>query len=97
MIGVHRLIDDLRAIGLAVEGPLGSNGLEWLIVNSVEVFGGRFDGATIRIAVPVPGDFPATPPGGLYVSPKIVPAALMSGLGVHDRNNETAGLLGEWQ
>jgi hypothetical protein len=97
MLGIHRLLVDLKGIRRDVDGPLLSNNWQWLIVNKYDVFGGRFDGLVIRIAVPVLDDFPSTPPGGFYVSPKIVPAALMGALNVHDRQSETEKLPGEWQ
>jgi hypothetical protein len=44
------------------------------------VNGGRFAGQTIRLGFDVPGDFPATPPSGPHVSPRLLP--LQQG-GVH--------------
>lgn len=95
--GINRLTKDLRAIGLTVEGPFSSGGLTWLIVAAYTIIGGRFAGHVVRIAVPVPPDYPQTPPGGLYVSPNIAPASEMGGLSIHDRSNETGQLPGVWQ
>ncbi len=96
-IGIDRMLQDFRALGQEVEGPFTSNGWEWAVVREFLVPGGRFAGNVIRIGVPAPADWPSTPPGGLYVSPRLVPPDQMAGLSVHDRGNETAGLSGEWQ
>lgn len=96
-IGVDRLLAELRSVGQAVDGPIASNGWRWVLIGKFEVIGGRFTGQIVQVAVPVPDDFPATPPGGFYVSPKIVPADQMAALNVHDRSNETAGIPGDWQ
>ena len=96
-IGVNRLIEDMRAIGHAATGPFASNGWEWLIIENYVIMVGRFAGQVVRLAIPVSADYPATPPGGLYISPCIVPTTEMGGLNIHNRANETAGLAGEWQ
>jgi hypothetical protein len=57
---------------------------------------GRFSGQVVKIAIAVPADYPQTPPGGLYVSPKLIPANEMQTLHIQDRQ-ETSGLPGEWQ
>ncbi len=96
LLGVERLIADLRAVSQIVEGPFDSGGLRWLIVPAYPIPGGRFFGGVVRVGIAVPNDYPETPPGGLYVSPKIVPVSDMAGLNIHDRA-ETAQLPGEWQ
>lgn len=96
-IGVERLIKDLCALGHAATGPFTSNGWQWLVIDGYSIATGRFKGEMVRLAVPVQPDYPATPPGGLYVSPKIVPATDMGGLNIHDRSGETSALPGEWQ
>lgn len=96
-IGVDRLIEDLRALGHTVEGPLSSNGCQWLVINGYTIATGRFVGRVVRLAVPVQPDYPATPPSGLYISPRLVPPAEMDRLKVHDRSSETAGLGGDWE
>ncbi len=97
MLGVNRLMEDLRALGHTVEGPFQSGGIQWLIVNEHNILTGRLAGQVVRVAVPVQPDYPATPPGGLYISPRLVPPADMGRLSIHDRSNETAGLGGEWE
>ena len=96
LLGVERLMVDLRTVGQTVEGPFDSGNLRWLIVRSYPIPTGRFAGQVVNVAVPVPGDYPQTPPGGLYVNARLVPQAEMAGLHVHDRP-ETAQLPGEWQ
>lgn len=96
-IGVNRLIEDLRAVGHTVEGPLSSNKCQWLVISGYTIATGRFVGQVVRLAVPVQPDYPATPPGGLYISPAIVPVEEMGSRNVHDRSNETVGLGGVWQ
>ena len=96
MLGVNRLKAELEAIGVSPKGPFASGGLEWLIVRNFNPPGGRFLGTPLSIAVAVPADFPQTPPGGLYVSPKVIPDGDMSGLNIQHRP-ETASLPGEWQ
>lgn len=96
-LGVRRLHSEFAAIGVACEGPLTSGGMEWLIVRDFPVVGGRFVGATLHVAVAVPADFPQTPPGGLFISPKLVPDPEMKGMNIEHRSNETGGLPGEWQ
>lgn len=87
---------ELAAIGWKVEGPLESGGFKWLLVPTYTIPGGSYSGQVVRVAVPVADDYPQTPPGGLYVSRKLVPAEKMSGLNIHDRA-ETSRLSGEWQ
>ena len=96
LLGVERLMVDLRAVGQAVEGPFDSGGMRWLIVSNYPVPGGRFFGQVVNVAVAVPADYPQTPPGGLYVNARLVPAAEMPALAVHERP-ETGQLPGEWQ
>src|SRR5580700_8624192 len=96
LLGVERLIADLRAIRQTVDGPFQSGGLRWLIVSGYPIPGGRFFGNVIRVAIAVPNDYPQTPPAGLYVSPKLVAANEMAGLNVSERP-ETANLSGQWQ
>jgi hypothetical protein len=96
-LGVTRLKAELEAVGVACEGPLSSGGLEWLLVRDYAVAGGRFSGQMLHLAVAVPADFPQTPPGGVYVSPKVIPDHEMGGLNVQHRPNETGGLPGDWQ
>lgn len=96
-IGVDRLIADLRGLGHAAEGPFESNKWQWLVIQGYTIAAGRFAGEVVRLAVPVPSEFPAVPPGGLYISPKLVPDAEMGGLNIHDRSGETKELGGEWQ
>jgi len=96
LLGVERLIADLRAIHQKVEGPFNSGGLRWLIVPDYLIPGGRFFGNIAKVAIAVPNDYPQTPPGGLYVSPKLVPVGDMAKLSVQDKP-ETAQLPGEWQ
>lgn len=97
MIGLERFVEDFRAMGWTVDGPLQSGGLRWAIIHEFIVPAGRFSGRVIDVAIPAPDDFPATPPGGLYVSPDLIPVNEMGGLSVHDRAGETAGLPGRWQ
>lgn len=96
-LGVKRLQSEFKALGVACEGPFNSGGLEWLILRNYAVPGGRCVGATLHIAVAVPADFPQTPPGGLYVSPKLIPDGEMGGLNIQHRPAESGGLPGEWQ
>lgn len=97
VLGVMRLKAELEAIGVSPEGPIASGGMEWLIIRGFNPPGGRFLGMPLTIAIAVPADFPQTPPGGVYVSPKVIPVAEMGGLNIHDRSNETGSLPGEWQ
>lgn len=97
MIGFDRFVDDFRSLGWTVDGPFESGGHHWAILRRFHVPAGRYMGQIIDVAIPAPGDFPATPPGGLYVSPLLVPANEMAGLSVHDRAAETAGIPGSWQ
>jgi hypothetical protein len=93
-IGPERLVAELKAQGLPAEGPLKFGGHLFVVVSEFLVLAGRFAGQRIRIAAPAPADFPSTPPGGLYISPCLVPVGT---LGVHDRQNETGDLPGQWQ
>lgn len=97
MIGPERLVADFRAMGFNVDGPIESGGQRWAIVHGYRVPAGRFGGQVIDVAIPAPIDYPAIPPGGLYVSPFLVPESEMGGLSVHDRPGETAALPGRWQ
>ena len=91
------MLEDLRALGLKPEGPFQSGNSQWVILPDYEIPAGRFVGTKIRLAVPVPADYPATPPGGLHVSPDIVPAQDMGARNIHDRQSETEKLPGKWQ
>ena len=98
MIGVDRLIEDLRALGHTATGPFPSkNGWLWVIVEGYIIAIGRFADQAVRLAVPVAPDYPATPPGGLYISPRLIAPAEMGGLNIQDRSAETEGLAGDWQ
>lgn len=98
MVGVNKLKDDLCAIGHAVTGPVTSkNGWSWAIIEDYTILTGRFGGQVVRLAVPVAPDYPATPPGGLYISPRLIAPAEMAGLNIHERTAETEGLAGDWQ
>jgi len=97
LLGVERLKTELEAIGVSTEGPISSGGFEWLIVRNFNSPGGRFLGTPLSIAVAVPADFPQTPPGGLYVSPQLIPDAEMGGLNIQHRPKETGNLPGDWQ
>ncbi|HEX8520903.1 MAG TPA: E2/UBC family protein [Tepidisphaeraceae bacterium] len=93
-IGVERLIADLQAVGFTVEGPVESGKRKWAIVKKYLITAGPFRGRVVDLAIPAPPDYPATPPGGIYISPQI---ARLGHLNVHDRSNETKDLPGEWQ
>ena len=97
MFGITRLMGELSGLGHEVEGPLVSNGQQWVIVRKFTIPGGRFAGQVVSVAIAAPPDYPLTPPGGLYVCPPIVPQADMARLHVHDRADETAELPGTWQ
>lgn len=97
LLGVKRLKAELEAVGVRPEGPMASGGMEWLILRNFNPPGGRLLGTPIIVAVPVPADFPQTPPGGLYVSPKVIPDGEMGGLNVQHRPHETSDLPGDWQ
>jgi hypothetical protein len=57
--------------------------------------GGRFTGQTIRLGFDVPGDFPANPPSGPHVSPRLLP--LQQG-GTHPNGGIHESPFGsEWQ
>ena len=96
-LGVKRLKGEFEALGIACEGPLNSGGLEWLLLRNYPVPGGRCVGQVLHLAVAVPADFPQTPPGGLYISPKLIPDPEMPGLNIQHRPAETGELPGEWQ
>jgi hypothetical protein len=95
-LGVNRLIQELKAIKQEVDGPFTSGGQQWLVLPSYTIVGGKFADQVVRLAVAVPADFPQTPPGGLYVSPRIVAPEEMGRRAVHDRP-ETSELGGDWQ
>lgn len=97
MLGVERFLNDAAAKNLVVHGPITSGGMSWVVVDGFEVMVGKYAGQIVQIAVPVPQDFPMTPPSGLYVSPCIMPVSEMGARNVHDRSNETVSLPGSWQ
>ncbi len=96
LLGVDRLLADLKAAHQAVEGPFESGKLRWLIVPAYVIPAGRYAGKVVKVAIAVPDDYPQTTPGGLYVSPRIVADGEMGGLNIHNRN-ETDQLAGQWQ
>jgi Prokaryotic E2 family E len=97
MHGIQRFLSDAAERHLAVSGPLSSGGLDWAIIDSYEVVTGRFAGQRIRIAVPIPPDYPMTPPGGLYISPWLVEPPEMAARNIQERPGETSALPGAWQ
>lgn len=69
-------IDGLKALGYEVE-ERGGNRITFRY--PVEV--GKFAGQEVVVGYDVPGDFPANPPGGPHVSPRLLP--ITGGGGVH--------------
>ena len=97
MAAIQSLLDEFSSLGWVVDGPVLSNNNPWLIISDYEIPGGRYSGRVVKVAFPVPKDWPNTPPGGLFVSPNIVPASDMGSIKVHNRRKESADLPGEWQ
>jgi len=94
LIGIERLLEDLRALSFTVDGPITSDAKQWAILRKFAIASGRFAGQTVDIAIQAPPDYPSTAPRGFYVSPQIAP---MNQLKIHDRKQECAGLGGDWQ
>jgi hypothetical protein len=83
-------INGLRALGYQVEEH-GDNKISF----SYEVPVGRFMGQLIKLGFQVNDDFPANPPGGPHVSPKLLP--LQSG-GQHPSGQILASPFGDdWE
>jgi hypothetical protein len=67
MSGVAGFIMDLRALGYEPEDRGG------IVVFDYEVEVGPLSSEMIKLALQAPGDWPANPPGGPIVSPRLLP------------------------
>ena len=61
-------VDQLKALGFSPE-EMGENRICFEYVIPV----GKFAGQSVKLGLEVNGDFPANPPGGLHVSPHLLP------------------------
>ncbi len=93
--GALAFVDVMTAAGYAVDQPVDANGKSWCVVKDFGISGGRFSGKVIEIAIPVPPDFPVTPPGGLFVSPRLADEQTLQNVQVGDE--AIAALGGAWQ
>jgi hypothetical protein len=77
-------VDGLRALGYEVE-ERGANRITFLYPVPV----GKFAGQTITVGYEVPGDFPANPPSGPHIKPRLHPISGGNGShplgGIHER------------
>jgi hypothetical protein len=73
-MGRKDFVEQLEALGYRVE-DLGDNRLAFRYIVPV----GRFRGQETRLGLIVADDFPLNPPGGLHVSPRLLP--------IHPGNN----------
>ena len=56
MIGLERFVEDLRALGWTVDGPLQSGGQQWAIVRGFFVPAGRYYGQLVDLAKAAAGE-----------------------------------------
>jgi hypothetical protein len=80
----QNFVDQLKTLGYEPQ-ELGNNRLCFQYIVPV----GKLIGRNIRIGLEVGDDFPATPPGGLHVSPHLLPLNTTSGVlhpagGIHN-------------
>jgi hypothetical protein len=68
VVGVDGFVEGLKALGY--EPQLRADGL---VVFDYEIEVGPLAGKVIKLALAVPGDWPATPPSGPNVSPRLLP------------------------
>lgn len=68
MVGVDGFVDGLRALGYQPEHRGGD-----LVVFNYEVEVGPMAGGRVTLALHVPGDWPASPPSGPIVAPRLLP------------------------
>lgn len=66
MSAIGDMSAELEAMGMGISNPMGD-----FISFSMAIPAGPRRGKIIRIAFQVPGDFPATPPPGPHVSPRL--------------------------
>ncbi|MES2154422.1 MAG: E2/UBC family protein [bacterium] len=84
------LIRDLQARGLKVRPePSMLPGGPYVIIDDYEVPVGQHHGKKITLAIPTPGDFPITPPGGIHIIPHLIQ--------VGTRNVHQSPMGAEWQ
>lgn len=91
--GARRLLQDLQCLGLSAEGPFPCQGNEELVLlRSYFVKYGRFLGRDVAVAIPVCGDFPASLPRGLFISPALLPSGTFN---INDPGGATGALPGD--
>ena len=84
------LIQDLKHRGLNVRPDLQNvGGNPFVVVDEYPVELGGHAGKKIGLAIPVPGDYPVSPPGGIHVRPHLIPMGT--------RNVHASPLGPEWQ
>ena len=93
MVGVDAFVEALRQLGYEPEHR--GNGL---VAFDYEVEVGPLAGHVVKLALQVPGDWPASPPGGLMVSPRLLPINTDASLG-HPRGavHEAPQLGSDWE
>ncbi len=93
MVGVDGFIAGLKA--LEFEPALRGDGL---VGFDYEVEVGPLAGRTVKLALQVPGDWPASPPGGPMVSPRLLPINTDAAMGhPYGAVHEAPQLGPDWQ
>lgn len=89
---VDQLIEGLRARGYAVESqPRQVGGQAFAVISPYPIEVGQHAGREISLAIPAPPDYPLTPPGGIHVSPHLIP------VGTRNVHQSPLGNGSDWQ
>jgi hypothetical protein len=89
-MGRDKFKSGLEALGYTVE----LQGEDKVIV-PYRIVEGRFAGQNIKLGVQVPADFEMTPPGGIHISPRLIP--INAGAPDHSRAADSQPFGPEWE
>jgi hypothetical protein len=89
-MGRDKFKNGLEALGYAVELRDPDK-----VIVAYTVADGRFAGQQIKLGVQVPQDFEMTPPGGIHISPRLIP--INPNPQNHSRAAESAPFGPEWE
>ena len=64
------------------------------VIVTLVIGGGRFAGQSIKVGMQVPNDFEMTPPGGIHISPRLIPPSTAQD---HTRSADSPQFGPEWQ
>jgi len=90
-MGRDKFKEGLEALGYTVELKDNDN-----IIIPFVIAEGRFAGQQIRVGLQIPPDFEMTPPGGIHISPRLIPIN-PNGADHSSRSAESGPFGAEWE